>query len=281
MNPSIPPAQKAGLSPVDAITVPLKPNASTLPPTGPKLPPALRKPGSEPTSKAAIAGAAKPAPVSPPSAKAPTPFNVRPLTGGIITPTTGIPSKLSPPISTPKKLFVPPPKSPHNPKIPVLDRLALVEGSFMPEGGDPFTVETILTGDPLADRQALVNLARKRNPTGKMKLASQRIFTRDRETPPGYVAGTNLGQLFGEAGSDTESGVEIGHVFFEGSRCQIFLRNLRSRSAVTIMLRPAMGGQIVFSNQLAPNRPISDLGIIVKEILGNGAREITITLREA
>lgn len=181
----------------------------------------------------------------------------------------------------PKKLFVPPPKSAASPLIPVLDRLAMIEGSFIPEGADPFTVETILTGDPLADRQALVNLARKRNPTGRMKLASQRIFTRDRETPPGYVAGTNLGQLFGEAGSDTEAAIEIGHVFYDGSRCQIFLRNLRSRDAVTIALRPASGAQMIFSNQVARNRPVTDLGLIVKEILGQGARELTITMREA
>lgn len=163
----------------------------------------------------------------------------------------------------------------------MLDRLALIEGAFLPEGGDPFTVETPLTGDSLADRQSLVNLARKRFPSGGLKLASQRIFTRDRETPPGYAVGTNLGQLFGEAGSDTETGIEVGNVFFEGSRCQIFLRNLRSRNAVTVMLRPAAGGQIVFSNQLAPNRPVADLLLIVKEILGQGARELTITLREA
>lgn len=157
----------------------------------------------------------------------------------------------------------------------------MIEGSFLPEGGDPFAVEVPLTGDPLSDRQSLVNLARQKFPTGKMKLATQRIFTRDRETPPGYVAGTNLGQLFGDAGSDTEVSIEIGHVFYDGSRCQIFLRNLRSRSAVTVMLRPAAGGQIVFSNQVAPNRPVADLGLIVKEILGQGARELTITMREA
>lgn len=142
-------------------------------------------------------------------------------------------------------------------------------------------MEVPLTGDSLADRQSLVNLARAKVPTGRMKLASQRIFTRERETPPGYIAGTNLGQLFGDAGSDTEVAIEIGHVFYDGFRCQIFLRNLRSRSAVTIALRPAAGGQIVFSNQVAPNRPVSELGIIVKEILGQGARELTITMREA
>lgn len=163
----------------------------------------------------------------------------------------------------------------------MLDRLALIEGSFLPEGGDPFTVETPLTGNAAKDRQSLVNLARKKYPTGGLKLSTQRIFTRDRETPPGYVAGTNLGQIFGEPGSDTETGVEVGHVFFEGSRCQIYLRNLRSRNAVTIMLRPAAGGQIVFSNQVAPNRPVADLGLIVKEILGQGARELIITLKEA
>lgn len=161
----------------------------------------------------------------------------------------------------------------------MLDRLALIEGSFLPEGGDPFTVETVLSGDPLADRQALVNLARQRVPTGKMKLASQRIYTRSRDTAPSYPTGVTMGQLFGESGSDSESGVEIGHVFWGGESCQIFLVNLRARNAVSINLRPPGGGKIAFSNQIASNTLANTLFQVVKEVLGQDARELKITVK--
>lgn len=161
----------------------------------------------------------------------------------------------------------------------MLDRLALIEGSFLPEGGEPFTVETILTGDSLADRQALVNLARKRVPTGKMKLASQRIYTRSRDTAPSYPAGVTMGQLFGESGSGTESGIEVGEVFFQSQKCQVVLRNLRARNAVTVSLRPPGGSAIVFSNQVASNRLAKELFTVVKEILGQDARELKITIK--
>lgn len=90
-----------------------------------------------------------------------------------------------------------------------------------------------------------------------------------------------MGQLFGEAGSDTEAGVEIGSVFFQGERCQVTLRNLWSRNSVTIALRPPTGAAIVFSNQIAANRLAKELHYVVKEILGNDARELDITLKES
>lgn len=90
-----------------------------------------------------------------------------------------------------------------------------------------------------------------------------------------------MGQLFGEAGSDTEAGIEIGHVFFQSERCQVILRNLRARNCVTVSLRPPGGSAIVFSNQIGSSRLARELAYVVKEILGNGARELEITLKEA
>lgn len=90
-----------------------------------------------------------------------------------------------------------------------------------------------------------------------------------------------MGQLFGEAGSDTETGIEIGHVFFQSERCQVTLRNLRARNCVTVALRPPTGSAIVFSNQIAAGRLAKELAYVVKEILGNEARELVISLTES
>lgn len=257
----------------------MNPNEKPLP----KLPPALRKPsptavpvspinsnttpkppGSEPSSKIAIAPAVAPALVSAPS-KAPP----RPPTGGTVTRT--------PPVKN-DRLFTPPPKSAANPRIPVLDRLAVFEGHFAPEGSEPFSVETPLTGDSKRDTQSLVNVARRRFPTGKMALKSTRIFTRDRETAPSYPGASTLGSLFGESGSLTEVALEVGQVFWEGQSCQIFIKNLRVRSAITISLRPPSGGAISFSNQIQSNRLLKELPSILREVLGSSARELRITV---
>lgn len=88
-----------------------------------------------------------------------------------------------------------------------------------------------------------------------------------------------MGQLFGESGSETESGIEVGEVFFQSQRCSVVLRNLRARNAVTISLRPPGGSAIVFSNQVASNRLAKELFIVIKEILGNDARELKITIK--
>lgn len=112
-----------------------------------------------------------------------------------------------------------------------------------------------------------------------MKLASQRIFTRDKETAPSYPTGVTMGQLFGESGSDSESAVEVGEVFFQSQKCQVVLRNLRARNAVTVSLRPPGGSAIVFSNQVASNRLAKELFMVVKEVLGNDARELKITIK--
>lgn len=160
-------------------------------------------------------------------------------------------------------------------------RITLFEGTFRHEAYPPFVVETPLTGFAANDRQSLFNLARKKYPKGAMQLKSTRIFTREEGAKSTFLPGTTMGQLFGEAGSLTEVQVEIGHVFFQGVRCQVVLRNLRSRSCVTLSLRPPTGGTIIFSNQIEANRLAKELPLIVKEILGNGARELTITLTEA
>jgi hypothetical protein len=90
-----------------------------------------------------------------------------------------------------------------------------------------------------------------------------------------------MGQLFGESGSDTETGIEIGSVFFQGEKCQVTLRNLRSRNCVTLALRPPGGNQIVFSNHIGAARLAKELAYVVKEVLGNEARELVITLKES
>lgn len=192
------------------------------------------------------------------------------------------PSSSAPALTPTKRPPYSPKPTPVNGRVPKLEgRVTLFEGTFRAEGQPPFVVETPLTGMAANDRQSLINLARKKYPKGAMQLKSTRIFTREEGAKSTFLPGTTMGQLFGEAGSLTEVQVEIGHVFFQGVRCQVVLRNLRSRSCVTLSLRPPTGGTIIFSNQIEANRLAKELPLIVKEILGNGARELTITLIEA
>lgn len=156
----------------------------------------------------------------------------------------------------------------------------MFEGTFRHEENPSFTTETPLTGNAANDKSAVIALARKRYPTGRMELKSTRIFSRDSASAPTYSKGSTLGQLFGPAGSSTEVSVEIGTVFFDGTRCQIFLRNLRSRNCATFSLRQPSGGFVNFSNQIQANRLANELPFILKEVLGNNVRELVVTLKE-
>lgn len=157
----------------------------------------------------------------------------------------------------------------------------LFEGTFRHEDNVSFITETRLTGNAAHDKQSVINLARKKYPTGRMELKSTRIVTREIGAPTSFTAGTTLGQLFGGPGSPTEAQIEIGSVFFDGGRCQIFLRNLRSRNCVTFSLRGRLGASVNFSNQIQANRLAKDLKLVAKEVLGNNVRELDITLKEA
>lgn len=156
----------------------------------------------------------------------------------------------------------------------------MYEGVFRHEDNPSFTTETKLTGNARDDKQSIINLARKKYPTGRMELRSTRIVTREIGAVASFKSGCTVGQLFGPSGSSSEAAVEVGTVFFDGARCQIFLRNLRSRNCVTFSLRQPLGASINFSNQIQANRLARDLKIIAKEVLGNNVRELDITLTE-
>lgn len=167
------------------------------------------------------------------------------------------------------------------PAVPEIDgKVVMFEGTFRHEDNASFVTETKLTGNAKNDKQTIINLARAKYPTGRMELKSTRIITRDLNAVTSFSPGTTLGQLFGEAGSSTEVAVEVGSVFFDGYRCQIFLRNLRSRNCVTFSLRQPTGQFINFSNQIQSNRLAKELVYVAREVLGNNVRELEITLKE-
>lgn len=158
-------------------------------------------------------------------------------------------------------------------------KVVVFEGTFRHEENESFTTETRLTGDPRRDKQSLINLARAKYPAGRMELRSTRIITRELGAQARFPKGTSVGQVFGENGSLTENALEIGSVFWGGERCQIFLVNLRSRNAVNIALRQPGGARVSFSNQIAANTPAITLKHVVKEVLGQEARELSISLK--
>jgi hypothetical protein len=237
---------------------PSKPKPSEPGPSKPEHPEPLPNP-SKPSSP-------EPLPPGKPSQPKPLP-PVKPTT-------SARPAVIAPELKTrPKPSFVGRP--------PQLDgRVVLFEGTFRHEEHDSFTTETRLTGNAKNDKQALINLARKKYPTGRMELKSTRIVTREAGAPPTFAAGSTFGQLFGGVGSATEVSVEVGTVFFDGVRCQIFLRNLRSRNCVTFSLRQPTGGFINFSNQIQANRLANELKTVLREVLGNNVRELVIALKE-
>lgn len=250
------------------------------------FPPIIARPRPEPPPPAVIAPApvvaapAPPAPVVPvPSPAAPKPAS--PPTVKAALPSTVKPVAL-PPLATNPPTLKTRPKTSFKGRSPIAEldgRVVLFAGTFRPDGEPDFEVQTPLTGDPRRDRQAIINIARTKFPKGGLSLKSTRIFSKELGARVSYPKGTSVGQLFGESGSPTENAIEVAEVFFQGERCSVFLRNLKSRNSVTVALRAPGGNPIVFSNQIASNSPAHTLAMIIREVLGQDCRELKVTVQ--
>lgn len=74
----------------------------------------------------------------------------------------------------------------------------------------------------------------------------------------------------------------VGQVWFSGFPYEIVLRHSRAEGCVFVRLHPRLPstGIIKFSNQLSPQRLLTELPSLLNEVLGSDARDLRLNIRE-
>jgi len=142
------------------------------------------------------------------------------------------------------------------------------------------SVETPLTGQGGTDYATLTALVRKKFPTaGRVTRTGSTIELRTVGVQNvEYPVGATLKQLFGE---DDEGSVKVGTVLFNGECCEVVLRYHRAKNIVGVTLRErSTGVPIRFSDPIKGMRLVREAPDIIKEVLGQGATDLALTLVE-
>lgn len=157
-------------------------------------------------------------------------------------------------------------------------------GFYHVEGFGPDSVETELFGSPREQYIRLDNEIRKRHPNKKTVRFGSRVESRDGESNWVEIfPGMTLRQIFLGADGKTENvSRKIGSVFFNSSPFEIGLLFSPASGRIQVQLLPKLRseGVVRFSNSINPGQPASELLQIVREVLGNDARDIRLNLRE-
>lgn len=148
----------------------------------------------------------------------------------------------------------------------------------------PDSVETVSTGDGSKDYAALGAKIKARHPGKSYTRRGSNFEIRDGtnvgpiELPPG----STIGQLFVNHDNRIEAAREIGKVFFNGTPQKIILVFLRAQGAVTVRLHPHLHteGVVMFPHKFSPQRLATELPEIIRGIVGQDGREMTLNFRE-
>lgn len=144
--------------------------------------------------------------------------------------------------------------------------------------------ETKLSGNGMRDKESLFADIRQLFPAAKeilpigTRIEQRNASTAFIEVTPGAV----LRNIF-DAPEGKEDPIRIvGQVWFGGAPYEIILVHARAAGCILVRLNPRMPstGSIKFSNQLNPQRSLTELPSLLKEVFGNDARELKLNIRE-
>jgi len=150
--------------------------------------------------------------------------------------------------------------------------------------GTEHSNETKLTGNGMRDKESLWLDIKKSFPNAKEVLPLNTcIEQRDASTAfievtPGAV----LRNVFDSPDGKEDPLRTVGQVWFSGAPYNIVLVHARAQGCILVRLEPRMPstGNIKFSNQLNPQRSLSELPSLLKEVFGGDAREMKLKIRE-
>ena len=160
-----------------------------------------------------------------------------------------------------------------------------VLGGFYRDGdGNPFSVEVPLTGVGIVDTTALMNAVMDLRPERKgVVKTGQAIEQRDAGLKVlTFPNGATVANLFldPETGKE-ESSITIGTVTFAQEPCTVVLRFHRGRNAAGVTLKERRTGvPIKFGNVISGQRLAKELPALVKELIGEPARDLFLILKE-
>lgn len=151
--------------------------------------------------------------------------------------------------------------------------------------GKEFINETPLTGNGIADKGKLRREVEAAYPRAKEILPlGTRVEVRSSNN--GYITlsnGSVLRNMFQDDEGRDDPVRDVGTVWFDGAPYDVTVLFSRGHGCILVMLKPRLNGYGVvrFSNQINPQQPLSELPRVIREVLGNGARELQLKIREA
>jgi hypothetical protein len=144
--------------------------------------------------------------------------------------------------------------------------------------------ETKLSGNGLRDKELLLVDIKKQHPSAKEILSlGTRIEQRTPETAfievtPGAV----LRNIFDGPDGKEDPIRNVGDVWFSGAPYEVVLMHSRAQGCVLVRLQPRLAstGPVKFSNQLNPQRLLTELPNLLAEVFGSDARALRLNIRE-
>lgn len=150
--------------------------------------------------------------------------------------------------------------------------------------GTEHSNEVKLSGNGAKDKETLRLNIKTRFPGAKELLPlGTRIETRTHETEfievtPGAV----LRNIFGSPEGKEDPIRKVGQVWFSGSPYEIVLMHARAKGCVMVRLQPRLPstGPVRFSNELNPQRLLTELPSLLTGVFGGDARDMKLNIRE-
>lgn len=150
--------------------------------------------------------------------------------------------------------------------------------------GTEHSNEVKLSGNGLLDKENLLAGMKKQFRDAKEILPlGTRIEQRDArnmfvEVTPGAV----LRNIFDSPEGKEDPIRVVGQVWFSGAPYNIILVHARAAGCILVRLEPRMPstGNIKFSNQLNPQRSLTELPSLLAGVFGGDARELKLNIRE-
>jgi len=145
-------------------------------------------------------------------------------------------------------------------------------------------VEVPHTSNGVRDTQSAWKVIRARYPdvrTEDIRRTASRIVSRPGGKLPVIEIrdGETIRQLFPDK-SEYETGRQVGMVMFDGAHCDVILRHLRSKSAVSVTLRQPGGVVVNFSAQHTTMQLVAELPKIIAEDLDGQGTDLELFFKK-